>query len=88
MSSVAPRRKPRGAGRDPHIMFRAPQDLLDAIRRTASHERVTVSELLRSAATQRVGLDKEEAAPPQGTASKQPVTRQGNGRDGTTISRR
>jgi len=56
MSALSPQRKSAGAGRDPLVVFRAPVDLIDAIRRTARAERLTLSELVRSAMRERVGL--------------------------------
>jgi hypothetical protein len=56
MTPVTQGREGAGSGSDPIVVFRAPADLIDAIRRTARAERLTLSELVRRTMRQRVGL--------------------------------
>lgn len=59
MSTATRQRKLRGTGRDPVVVFRAPQDVVDAIRCAAQADNTTVSELIRSAVTEHLGRDPE-----------------------------
>jgi hypothetical protein len=50
---------------NPLVLFRAPQELIDAIRSAASSEQVTVSEFVRATLRERLGLETRTAAPPE-----------------------
>jgi hypothetical protein len=63
MTATTQRRR-NGYG-NPLVLFRAPQEFVDALRSAASSEHVTVSEFVRATLRERLGLETRAAAPPE-----------------------